>query len=264
MLATASALPAWLLMWLIAGAIFLACKAAILSRVQGGAWRRIAFLLAWPGMDARAFFHEKPMRVVPSEWIEALAKTIFGAALYFVVARRFGHPLAAGWIGMAGLIFLMHFGGFHLLSCAWRTIGVNAVPIMHSPATAVSLGEFWGKRWNLAFNELVERFVFRPCARKLGTTTASLAAFVGSGLIHDLVISVPAGGGWGLPTLYFILQWFGVATERSRLGRSIGLRRGWRGWLFTMIFTAGPAFFLFHPPFITNVILPMMRATFAL
>jgi hypothetical protein len=52
----------------------------------------------------------------------------------------------------------------------------------------------------------------------------------------------------------------GVSFERSRVGKRLGLRRGVRGWLYTALFTAGPAFWLFHPPFVRNVVLPFMRA----
>jgi hypothetical protein len=37
---------------------------------------------------------------------------------------------------MAGLILLLHFGTFHVLSLAWRRAGVNAQPIMRSPVLA--------------------------------------------------------------------------------------------------------------------------------
>ena len=87
-----------------------------------------------------------------------------------------------------------------------------------------------------------------------------LLVFLLSGLVHELVISVPARGGYGLPTGYFLLQGLGVAAEHTRVGRRIGLGHGWRGWLFTMLVTAAPAFWLFHPPFIRNLILPMLKA----
>ena len=81
-----------------------------------------------------------------------------------------------------------------------------------------------------------------------------------SGLIHELVITVPAGGGYGLPTGYFLLQGLGAATERSRRGRRLGLGAGRRGWLFTALVVGAPAYFLFPPPFVRNVILPMLSA----
>jgi D-alanyl-lipoteichoic acid acyltransferase DltB (MBOAT superfamily) len=212
-------------------------------------------------MDAGAFLEGHAEKPPLREWFAAIAKTALGATLYFGVARCFDHPLAAGWVGMCGVIFLLHFGGFHLLSIFWRTIGVQAEPIMRWPLAAQSLGDFWGRRWNLAFNELAERFVFRPSVRRLGVGLAGLAAFVASGVIHDGVISVPAWGGWGLPTAYFFVQGCGAMFERSRAGRRLGLRRGWRGRVFTIAIVAGPAFFLFHPPFVRNVIIPMMEAT---
>ena len=92
----------------------------------------------------------------------------------------------------------------------------------------------------------------------VGVTGATLLVFLASGFIHELVISVPARGGYGLPTAYFVIQGAGVAGERTRLGRRLGLGRGWRGWLFTALVTAGPAFWLFPPPFVRNVVLPML------
>ena len=85
-----------------------------------------------------------------------------------------------------------------------------------------------------------------------------------SGLIHDLVISLPARGGYGLPTLYFLLQGAGVAVERSRFGGRFGLGHGARGWCFMMVFLVVPVFGLFHPWFVLRVILPFMRAIHAL
>jgi D-alanyl-lipoteichoic acid acyltransferase DltB (MBOAT superfamily) len=131
-----------------------------------------------------------------------------GVLLIWAIARRISaeQSLFRGWIGLFGLIFLLHFGSFHLISLFWRTNGISAVPIMSSPILAKSLSEFWGKRWNLGFRQLAHEFVFRPLEKHTGASVAGLLVFVVSGLIHDLVISVPARGGYGLPTGYFIVQ----------------------------------------------------------
>jgi len=148
---------------------------------------------------------------------------------------------------------------FHFASLAWRTAGVNAQPIMQSPILSRSLAELWGRRWNLAFHELVHRWTFRPLRSRAGVHAAMMGVFLLSGLIHDLVISVPARGGYGMPTAYFILQGAGLFVERTVPGRRLGLGSGLRGWLFTVVFAAAPAPLLFHAPFIERVILPFLR-----
>jgi predicted DCC family thiol-disulfide oxidoreductase YuxK len=262
-------IPAWVFMWVMALALYAGCKwltFSVARRKLGDtkAIRNIGYLLAWPGMDAKAFLNADTLVIKTrlNEWLFASVKTLFGAALIWFLARLAFpiHPLLAGWIGMAGIIFILHFGSFHLLALGWRAAGVNAMPIMRNPLLSCSLTEFWGRRWNAAFHEIVYRFTFRPLLRRAGATAATLIVFLVSGLVHEFVISLPARGGYGLPTAYFLIQGLGIAVERSSFVKNFGLGRGGRGRLFTMLITVGPAFWLFHPPFIRNVILPMLHA----
>ena len=263
----ASWMPRWGVMWAMACALYAGCKwltyrEARARSVASGRLRALGYLLAWPGMDAEAFLRgtNRPAQPHIAEWIAGALKTLLGATLIWVIARSAAtvNPLLAGWLGMAGVILVLHFGTFHLLSLGWRSIGVNAMPVMMNPLRSRSLSEFWGRRWNTAFHELATRFTFRPLRPMVGPTSATLLVFLVSGVIHELVISIPAQGGYGLPTGYFVLQGLGIAGERTRLGRRAGLGRGWRGWLFTVIVAAAPAFWLFPPPFVRNVILPML------
>lgn len=264
-------MPAWGFMWALTAAMFFGCKWLTLSRVHGDLWRTLGYLFLWPGMDARAFTGE-PGKALTSrrtpkfgvrQLVAALGCTVLGAGLLWGAARfAFEiHPLFGGWVGMFGLIFLLHFGAFHLLAIAWNMAGMNAQPIMHAPLLAVSVREFWGRRWNLAFHQLAAEFVFRPLRGRIGARNAVVAGFLASGLVHELVISVPARGGYGLPTMYFLIQAVGMLVERR--GRSADDSRHFNR-LFTMLVVAGPAFWLFHPPFVTRVVLPFMRAMGAL
>lgn len=60
-----------------------------------------------------------------------------------------------------------------------------------------------------------------------------LGGIILSGLVHEIAISVPAKGGYGLPTLYFALQGAAMLIERAAEKRGIMLTSGIRGWCWT-------------------------------
>jgi hypothetical protein len=227
-----------------------------------GPRRLAAYLLLWPGMDFRALCAKS---VVPTpafwEWTFAAAKTLFGAALLWVGVPLFGpeHPLVIGWTGMIAIVFLVHFGAFHLLSLFWRAFGINARPIMRSPMAATSLSRFWGRSWNTAFSDLMREHSM-ALGRRFFPLAGFFIAFLISGLLHEIVISVPARGGYGLPTWYFAIQGLGVLMERTEVARAIGLGSGWKGWCFVALVAGVPAYWLFSPTFVYRVILPMLHA----
>jgi alginate O-acetyltransferase complex protein AlgI len=262
----------WVFMWIMAGAIFLGCKWLTLCRAKRrgsptGLPQMLAYLFLWAGMDAENFLAPRDRghpvhRALPKVGLAA-GKIALGAVLIFGVARAARNELLAGWIGMIGIILVLHFGIFELAAISWQMFAIAARPIMDAPLQSTSLTEFWGRRWNGAFNQLVLDVFFRRFARSFGTVRATLTAFLISGLIHELVISLPAGAGYGLPTSYFLLQGWGIIAQRTSSKRW-SLDQGARGWLFTMLITAAPAFWLFHPPFVQRVIIPFLQAIHAL
>jgi hypothetical protein len=265
-------LPSWVFMWILSFAIFVGLKWltwwSARPRISHPAWRSTAYLLAWPGMDADAFLdaHQRVPSPTLTNWLWATLETTLGAILLWIVARFLpaGEPLLRGWVGMLGLILFLHFGSFHLIALVWQTFAVKAKPIMSAPLRSTSLAEFWGKRWNLGFRQLSYELIFRPLHRTIGAGAAGWVVFLASGLIHELVISLPARAGYGLPTTYFLLQGAGITVEHTRFGKRFGLGHGVQGWLFMAVFVAGPVFWLFHPWFVLRVILPFMLAIHAI
>lgn len=254
-------------MWGMSFVIYFALKLLSWSTRGGPApvWKHLAYLFAWPGMDVDVFLGIRKSRLVlptTGEWFFAMGKMLLGAALVWLVvpAANGSNALIVGWIAMIGIVLILHCGLFHLLSCVWRNAGIPAAPIMIWPVLSQSLSEFWGRRWNMAFRDLTYKFLFLPLTPRLGPIGAMLVGFVISGLIHDAVISGPAGGGWGLPTCFFILQAAGILFERSRWGKGMGLGRGAVGWMYCVLLIVVPSPLLFHEPFITNVILPFLAA----
>jgi len=257
-------------MWLVALSIYGGCKWVTLRRalkknLRPGVPRALSYLLLWPGMDAMSFLDAKAspqhyqMLFPGSAWISGFLNVLVGGSLIWsatIVVLLL--PEAAGWMTMTGIVFVLHFGLFKLLALFWQSRGVRALPIMRRPLKASSLGEFWSERWNTAFTGLVHDLALRPLARRFGVSGAILGVFLISGLVHELVISIPARDGFGLPTGYFLLQGLGVVLARQ--GDRWGLNKGIKGRIYAALFTAGPVYWLFHPPFVHNVNLPMLSA----
>ena len=266
-LSALTGLPPWVVMWALAATIFVACKLLtwrFTPLPHAPAWRHVAYLVAWPGLNAKAFLDPQPLpreqRPGAGEWCFACAKVAFGAALVWGIAPLVPLDYAKAWVGMTGVVFVLHFGLFHVLSCVWRAVGVDAKPLMNWPVLAESVSEFWSKRWNLAFRDLTHRFVFRPVTARWNARAGLVAVFLFSGIVHDAVISIPAGAWYGVPTLYFVIQGAALLVERTKGAKRLGLCEGWRGRVFTALVVIAPACGLFHPPFAREVVLPFLAA----
>jgi hypothetical protein len=255
-------------MWLLTGGVNFSLKSLSLREVRvsnSGLLLCLAYLFAWPGMNPTEYLSIRRTSNDPhgrNDWLKGARNIAVGAVIFCLAGHWtwFKDPIALGWAGMVGAVLVLHFGLFQLVSYAWRRLGVNARPLMDHPISSTSVAEFWGRGWNTAFRDVAHRFVFRPLAARIGATAGLIAGFVFSSLLHELVISVPAGGGYGGPTAYFCLQAAAVMLERSALGRAAGLGRGLRGWVFTAAVLLLPIRLLFHDPFVLRVVVPFMDA----
>ncbi len=256
---------AWTFMWALAVLIYSLCKLATWrsSSIAAPWWKHVGYLLLWPGLDANRFLGSEPHVSSGSALrgiVSAATRMLSGIALFWLAPRLMpdAPDFVHAWFGMVGTVLMLHFGLFELLLQFWRAMEVGVRPVMDHPVQSTSVAEFWGRRWNTAFRDLANQFLFRPLSRTFAPTPALAAVFLFSGVVHDLVISLPAQGGYGLPTLYFTIQSLGMLVERSRPGRRLGLMCGWRGWLFTAFALLIPVPLLLHEPFRNNVVLPMM------
>ena len=118
--------PGWVVMWSLAFTIYCGCKWLTWRRTPVArvpAWRHVAYLLAWPGLDAVAFLTEQPGHPPHrKEWMRGARNLVMGLILFFGIGRlvlRWNASIA-GWTGMAGVALSLHFGLFQLFSCGWR------------------------------------------------------------------------------------------------------------------------------------------------
>jgi alginate O-acetyltransferase complex protein AlgI len=255
-------------MWLVAAGLFFLFKCLTWSRrsarhsaigVPGGC----TYFFGWVGLDADEFRNESSGAAQPTgrDWALGVGKTLLGAATLWGLIRLLpaDRPIVIGGAGFAGLLLLLHFGLFHLLALAWRQKGIAVEPVMRRPLLARSLADFWGQRWNRAYRRVSFDYFFRPAISRFGMSAGTLVAFFASGLIHELVISVPAGAGYGGPTAYFIIQGLGLLLERTVVCRRVTHSFPLCGWLYTLAFVLGPLPLLFHEAFLIRVIVPFLE-----
>jgi alginate O-acetyltransferase complex protein AlgI len=245
--------PAWVRMVAIVATMLLGMKAVVASNVtQALTFRQwIAFTL-WPGMRP-AIFASLGSR--PREGARKLARdgaiSFAAGATLLMAARELTTRLSpaaaricATPLLLVGLSLMLHFGLLNFLAAWWRTRGVPAERLFRDPLHAASLTDFWSRRWNLAFSEMTAVAIYRPIKRLAGPQLAVFASFVMSGLLHEMAISVPARGGYGLPTLYFALHGFLVSQKiKSRTAMFVAL--------------IAPILLVFHLPFLRAIIWPL-------
>src|SRR5205823_8478703 len=141
-LLTRNRVAPWAFMWFMAGAIFLGCKWLTFWRAKQHYSdlqlnRSPAYFFLWAGMDAAGFLGVRRSQQNISEHLRqiifAALKIVLGTSLLFGVGRIAPNYLVAGWVGMIGMILILHFGLFDLAAIAWRIAGINAKPIMNAP-----------------------------------------------------------------------------------------------------------------------------------
>ncbi len=226
--------------------------------------RWLAFAALWPGMRPALFVNlpsaPRPGAVrLAARGLMRLAAGVGLIALGRAAWIATGSRIAAAALVLPGLSLVLHFGLFNIAAAGWRAAGVPAEPLFRAPLLSTSLREFWGRRWNLAFAEMTAAGVYRPVSALAGRRSGIAAAFLASGILHELAISVPVRAGYGLPLLYFALHGGAMLAEGSLEARGAPVNaRPWFGRAWTIAWLLLPLPILFHPPFLHGVVWPLV------
>ncbi len=98
-----------------------------------------------------------------------------GAALLWLVPRLLpaATPLSIRFgIALVGYGFLTLFARLDFAALIFRAMGFAVERAMDCPVAAMTLGEFWGKRWNRIASGLLREVIFLPVARWAGAICA--------------------------------------------------------------------------------------------
>jgi hypothetical protein len=237
-------------------------KSTMLTFIQ---W--LVFAIGWAGMRAQPFetFGAAALpgaRAMIKFGISRILAGVVLIALAHLLVRQTFNPtiiyVTVSALLLAAFSLILHFGILSISAGMWRLSGVHADYLFKRPATSVSLTEFWGKRWNVAFIEMTTIALLRPLRYKIGNPAAVLIVFVFSGLLHELALSVPVNKGFGLPLLYFLIQGILVLLEkRYASGTSHFLQNKIIARLWVFFWLVVPVPLLFHAAFLQEVVWPL-------
>ena len=227
-------------------------RAAGMEGLTFAGWLR--FAAGWLGMQPRLFARPRRGSLPGTGSLAARGAAHLATGALLVLAARLAWTttesrLLATLLVLPGLSLAVHFGLCNLLAALWRSLGVACDALFRAPVVSRSLGEFWGRRWNLAFSEMTAIAVYRPLSPRFGRGAALLASFLLSGLLHEMAISLPVRAGFGLPLLYFAIHGALVLAERSA-GRS--------SRIVTIAALLLPLPLLFHGPFLEGIVWPLI------
>ena len=186
--------PPGVRMLLIIGAVLFSMKAVVaVEEVRSGGLQLsfaewMAWSGLWPGMDPQLFSSASRPAAPASDVLSAGTFCVRGVVRLLIgVVLLSGAHLAHRWTGslllatvaaLPGISLILHFGIFNLICSFWRWRGVPVWPLFPSPLSAHTLGEFWGKRWNLPFTEMIQRAVYRPLSEVVGRRAAAMACLL--------------------------------------------------------------------------------------
>jgi alginate O-acetyltransferase complex protein AlgI len=226
------------------------------------------FVVGWFGMKPKLFesLGSKSLEGGKSLVVFGISRVIIGITLLIlgkvilINQPIFLLKLIAVGLLLGGLSLILHFGVLNISAGMWRFSGADTRTLFKKPLLATSLTEFWGKRWNLAFSEMTSIALYRPLRSLIGPTKAMIIAFLFSGLLHELAVSVPVKAGYGLPLLYFLIHGLVMYVEKvvEKKGFKFSDHKVFsRIWV--IFWLVAPMSLLFHKAFLNGIVLPLFN-----
>lgn len=214
--------------------------------------RYCVFCFLWFGMDPGSFRSRRVGLSWKPDVQLGLLLMLVGALWSWLVWWMEWHLLLMVFLPMS---LGFHFGALRVLKGCLRAMGFPVRTLFPNVLNTQGLGDFWSRRWNVGYSQMMQRVVGRPVSSFAGESTGVFAVFLVSGVLHDLAITLPVQSGFGLPTLYFTLHGMLVVIER-KLGRSFGRTLA----LLAVVLPLG----LLFPPVFQNEVLLKCLSVFGL
>ena len=226
--------------------VLLAGMKGLVYRAWGGslAWPSYGvFCFAWFGMDPGSFVKRRERLTWKEDIKVGVILMAVGTLLIWLVwVMEWRHVL----VMFVPMSLWFHFGALRVLKGGLRKAGYPVRTLFPNVLKAKGLADFWSRRWNVGYSQMMQRMVGRQVAERWGRGAGVFSVFLVSGLLHEAAITLPVQQGYGLPTLYFSAHGALVLTE-AKWGISFGR-------IASLLLVAAPLGFLFPVAFQTEVI----------
>ncbi|MDB4353986.1 membrane bound O-acyl transferase family-domain-containing protein [Akkermansiaceae bacterium] len=208
--------------------------------------RYFIFGLLWFGMDPGTFREKRAALSWKSDLGWGLLQMTVGTLSAWLI-WEWGHSAGRHILLMFLPLSLgFHFGALRVLKAVHRWAGFPVRTLFPNLLKAQGIGDFWSRRWNVGYSQMMQRVVGRPLGGVIGRDGGVFAVFLISGLLHEAAITLPVMAGFGLPKLYFVGHGLLAVLER---------RMGWQlGKILALLAVGLPLPFLFPPAFQREVI----------
>lgn len=211
--------------------------------------RLFIFTFCWFGMDPGSFARRQENLTWKNDAIVGVLNMILGTFAAYVVWKM-------GWRHVFVIFVPMslgfHFGALRVLKGMLRLAGFPVRTLFPNPLKLNGFADFWARRWNVGYSQMMQRVIGRPLTEKLGAVRGNFAVFLTSGLFHEAAITLPVRAGYGLPTLFFVTQGILVWAEKK-----FAWRAWWLPWLVGLSVILGLEI-LFPSVFQDEVLLPFL------
>lgn len=205
--------------------------------------RYAIFSFLWFGMDPGTFRFKNPNLSWKNDIVIGSILTFNGLVGSWLVANLGWNHIVIMFIPLS---IGFHFGILRMLKGTLRYFGFPVRTLFPNPLETLGIGDFWSRRWNVGYSQMMQRLVGRPIEAIAGKSAGVMAVFICSGILHEIAITLPVMSGFGLPTLYFTFHGFLVLLEK-KWNRPLGK-------IPTLICVILPLGWLFPETFQTEVI----------
>ncbi|KAB8082713.1 hypothetical protein EE612_004697 [Oryza sativa] len=160
------------------------------------------------------------------DFLRPCARSFFFLSCLFVAYPH------TGWLPVYAVHFLYCVQVFLTLDLVLSSVALASATVLDAglerqfstPLAVASLNDFWGRQWNLMAVDLLRASAYEPVRARWGRDAGVLAAFLMSGLLHELLyLYLTLRRPRGEMVLFFMLH--GVSQIAERWARAAGLWR---------------------------------------